>query len=65
MGFTEAQVGRTERELVSYSHKSSILRVGNVQHVIPQGHSKKAQLVRALLQQGDITLASKFTRPVQ
>jgi hypothetical protein len=51
MGFIEAQVGRTERKLATYA--------------IPQGNSRKAQLVRTLLLQGDIALASKFAQPIR
>jgi hypothetical protein len=63
IGFTEAQCGRTERELVSY-HKSGRLFVGGIQQVIPKGNSRKALIVRTLLQEGNFSLAAKFTRPV-
>jgi len=64
IGFTEAQVGRTERELVSY-HKSGRLFVGNIEQVIPKGNSRKAQIIRTLLQEGNFSFAAKFTQPIR
>jgi hypothetical protein len=51
IGFTEAQVGRTERKLNTYA--------------IPKGNSKKAQVVRHLLLNGEIALAAKFVKPIR
>lgn len=64
MGFTEAQVGRMERQLVSY-HKSGRLFVNNMEQAIPKGNSRKALIVRTLLQEGNIVLAAKFTQPIR